>query len=173
MRLARIAWHLAKFIENVRGVSLDPVLMRRDWLSAYGFATERGARFLGDYARGADPFARIGERTVSVQVTSVIRASERSFQVKWTETVYERGSEAGISHWTGILTIVSKAPVSAETLRKNPLGIYVDAIDWSRELDPPLPSTPAPARVAPPPSGNPPPIASPVVQPPLNPETQP
>ena len=142
----QIAWHLAKFIENVRGVSLDPVLMRRDWLSAYGFATERGARFLGDYARGADPFARIGERTVSVQVTSVIRASERSFQVKWTETVYERGSEAGFSHWTGILTIVSKAPVSAEALRKNPLGIYVDAIDWSRELD----TAPAPPAVSPP-----------------------
>lgn len=108
---------------------------------------------------------------MSVQVTSVIRASERSFQVKWTETAYERGSEAGTSHWTGILTIVSKAPVSAETLRKNPLGIYVDAIDWSRELDPPLPS--APVRVLPSPSGNPPPIPSPVVQPPLNPETQP
>ncbi|RYE92316.1 MAG: conjugal transfer protein TrbF, partial [Oxalobacteraceae bacterium] len=49
----QIAWHLAKFIENVRSVSLDPVLMRRDWLSAYGFATERGARLLGDYARSA------------------------------------------------------------------------------------------------------------------------
>lgn len=135
----QIAWHLAKFVENVRSVSLDPVLMRRDWLSAYGFATERGARFLGDYARAADPFARIGERTVSVQVTSIVRASERSFQVKWIETAYERGSEAGSSHWTGILTIVSKPPVSADTLRRNPLGIYVDAIDWSREIEPPEP----------------------------------
>ncbi len=91
----QIACHLAKFIENVRGVSLDPVLMRRDWLSAYDFATTRGSQFLGDYARAAGPFARIGERTVSVQVTSVVRASDRSFQVKWTETAYERGSEAG------------------------------------------------------------------------------
>lgn len=139
----QITWHLAKFIENVRGVSLDPVLMRRDWLSAYGFATERGARFLDDYARAADPFARIGERTVSVQVTSVVRASDRSFQVKWTETAYERGSEAGSSHWTGILTIVTKPPVSADTLRRNPLGIYVDAIDWSRELETPAATTPA------------------------------
>ncbi len=130
----QIAWHLAKFIENVRGVSLDPVLMRRDWLSAYDFATTRGSQFLGDYARAADPFARIGERTVSVQVTSVVRASDRSFQVKWTETAYERGSAAGSSHWTGILTILTKPPVSADTLRKNPLGIYVTAINWSKEL---------------------------------------
>ncbi|ODU21798.1 MAG: conjugal transfer protein TrbF [Sphingomonas sp. SCN 67-18] len=171
----QIAWHLAKFIENVRGVSLDPVLMRRDWLSAYDFTTPRAARFLGDYARAAAPFARIGERTVSVQVTSVVRASDRSFQVKWTETAYERGSEAGSSHWTGILTVVTRPPVSADTLRKNPLGIYVDAIDWSRELEPAVPE--APARAAPPPPSNL-PLGSPLdptiaAQPTVNPEIQP
>src|SRR3546814_11283366 len=64
-------------------------------LEAYDFTTKRGSQFLGDYARGADPFANIGERTVSVQVTSVVRASDRSFQVKWTETAYERGTDAG------------------------------------------------------------------------------
>ncbi len=169
----QIAWHLAKFIENVRSVSLDPVLMRRDWLSAYDFTTARGSQVLSDYARAAEPFARIGERTVSVQVTSVVRASDRSFQVKWTETAYEHGSAAGSSHWTGILTIVTKPPVSADTLRKNPLGIYVDAIDWSRELEPAPPALPA--RPLPPPSNLP--LGSPLdpnlaTPPSLNPEIQ-
>ena len=141
----QIAWALGHFIANVRSVSLDPVLMRASWLEAYDFASGRGALFLGDYARSADPFANIGERTVSVQVTSVVRASDRSFQVKWTETAYERGSLAGTSHWTAMVTVVIKPPTSAETLRKNPLGLYVDAIDWSRELDPPTPAAPASA----------------------------
>ena len=154
----QVAWHLAKFVENVRSVSLDPVLMRRDWLSAYDFATRRGGQYLGDYARVANPFADIGERTVSVQVTSVVRASDKSFQVKWTETAFERGSQTGVSHWTGILTLVSKPPTSADTLRKNPLGIYVDAIDWSRELETPVPQSPAP-QTSPPTS--PPPPSSP------------
>ena len=145
----QIAWHLAMFIENVRSISLDPVLMRRDWLSAYDLTTQRGAQFLGDYARTADPFAAIGTKTVSVQVTNVVRASEQSFQVKWTETAFERGAQAGVSHWTAFLTIKFKPPESADTLRKNPLGIYVDAIDWSRELEPQLPSAPA-ALAAPP-----------------------
>ncbi|GLV28137.1 hypothetical protein TomTYG75_06610 [Sphingobium sp. TomTYG75] len=131
----QVAWHLARFITNIRSVSLDPVLMRRDWLEAYDFATRRGAQFLGEYARAASPFAHVGERTVSVQVTSVVRASERSFQVKWTESVYERGAQSGTSRWTAILTITTKAPANADMLRRNPLGIYVDAIDWSRELD--------------------------------------
>lgn len=133
---AQIAWHLGRFIDDVRSVSLDPVLMRHDWLSAYDFVTQRGAAFLGDYARSADPFANLGERSVSVQVTSVVRASDTSFQVKWTETAFDRGRQTGISHWTGILTVIVRPPTSAEMLRKNPLGLYVDAIDWTRELEP-------------------------------------
>ena len=105
--------------------------------------TERGARFLNEYARSAQPFAQVGDRTVSVQVTSVIRASDRSFQVKWTETAYERGSLAGTSRWTAILSVQVKQPASADELRKNPLGLRIDGIDWSRELD-----TAEPARTA-------------------------
>jgi type IV secretory pathway TrbF-like protein len=136
----QIAWHLGRFVSNVRSISLDPVLMRQNWLSAYDFVTERGGRFLGEHARASDPFGQVGQRTVSVQVTSVVRASDRSFQVKWTEAEYERGSLAGTSRWTAILSVVVRPPSSAETLRKNPLGLYVDAVDWSRELDSPVPA---------------------------------
>lgn len=156
----QVAWHLARFVRSVRSVSLDPVLMRRDWLEAYDFVTKRGAQFLGEHARGAAPFANVGERTVSVQVTSVVRASDKSFQVKWTETAYERGSQEGSARWTAILTVVTKPPTSAEVLRKNPLGIYVDAIDWSREFDAPPVQPAVPSR-----SSSPPPETLPVGSP--------
>lgn len=151
----QIAWFLARYISDVRSVSLDPVLMRQNWLQAYDFVTDRGALALNEYARTADPFARVGEKTVSVQVTSVVRASPTSFQVKWSESSYERGSLAGTARWTAILTVVMKPPRSADTLRKNPLGLYVDAVDWSRELDAPASQTPAPQ-----PSSNGPPAPS-------------
>ena len=126
---------LGRFITNVRARSLDAVLMRENWLSAYDFATERGALFLGEYARSANPFAEIGRRTVAVQINSVVRASDSSFRINWTEQAYERGSLIGTSRWTAVATIKIQTPRSADVLRKNPLGIYVDAIDWSRELD--------------------------------------
>jgi type IV secretion system protein VirB5 len=152
----QVAWHLSRFIRSVRSISLDPVIMRRDWIEAYAFTTRRGSQFLGDYARAANPFGHAGERTVSVQVTSVVRASDRSFQVKWSETAFERGSAAGRSTWTAILTVATKVPASAEELRRNPLGIYVDAIDWSRELDVPAPEAAPPGQaLANPPVGSP------------------
>jgi type IV secretion system protein VirB5 len=152
---AQVSWHLARFIEKIRSISLDPVLMRGDWLSAYDFVTQRGAVFLGDYARSANPFGAIGQKTVSVQVTSVVRASDQSFQIKWIETAFDRGAQAGTSHWTGILTVKVKPPASADILRRNPLGLYVDAIDWSRELEPAAnppaaaPAAPRPVQPAP------------------------
>ncbi len=135
----QIAWHLGRFIANIRVRSLDPVLMRENWLSAYDFATDRGAIFLGEYARAANPFADVGRRTVSVQITSVVRASDTSFRIAWTESEYERGSLASTSRWTAMVTVIVRPPRNAETLRKNPLGLYVEAIDWSRELETPAP----------------------------------
>lgn len=72
-----------------------------------------------------------------------------SFQVKWTESQYERGSLAGVSRWTAMLTVQVRPPRSADVLRTNPLGLYVDAIDWSRELDAPVPAKVRPAQVPP------------------------
>lgn len=131
----QIGWHLARFISNVRSVSTDPVLVKRAWLDAYDFATDRAAIFLNDYARSNDPFAGIGQRSASVQVTSVVRASDSSFQVKWTESIFERGSLSKTERWTAMLTVIMQPPKTADALRKNPLGLFVNAIDWARELD--------------------------------------
>lgn len=129
------AWFLARFIADVRSLSSDPVIARKNWLEAYDYATNHGAAYLNQFAQEHDPFKGIGERTVSVQVTSVVRMSESSFQVKWIEQVFDHDARASTQHWTGILTVIVKPPTTAEVLRKNPLGLYVNAIDWSRELD--------------------------------------
>ena len=39
--------------------------------------------------------------------------------------------------------VVVRPPHSAEALRKNALGLYVDAVDWSRELEVAPPAAPA------------------------------
>ncbi|MCK0166660.1 conjugal transfer protein TrbF [Jannaschia sp. S6380] len=129
----QIAWHLARFVELVRQVPADPIVLRQNWLRAYDFATDRGGIALNDYARVNDPFASVGDTQVSVEVSSVIRASESSFRVAWIERRYENGQLATTERWTAILTVVIQPPRDAERLRANPLGVYVHAINWSRE----------------------------------------
>lgn len=133
---AQIAYHLARFVQDVRSLSIDPIVVRKNWLEAYDYATDRAAQVLNAFARTNDPFKAVGERSVSVEVTSVVRASDDSFQIKWMEQTWQGGSLAKTERWTGILSVVVRQPRDVATLRKNPLGIYVHGLDWSRELNP-------------------------------------
>ena len=132
---AQIVYHLARFVSDVRSLSIDPVVVRQNWLEAYDYTTDRGAATLNDYARTNDPFSRIGQNSIAVEITSVVRASENSFQMRWAERRYANGSASGIERWTAVLSIVLQPPRTEERLRRNPLGIYVNGLAWSRELD--------------------------------------
>ena len=130
----QIAFHLARFIEQVRAIPSDPIIVRENWLRAYEFTTDKGALALNDYARTNDPFANIGKVQVAVDVTSVIRASTTSFRVAWVERRYQDGALAETTRWSAILTIAVQTPRTPDALRKNPLGLFVNAINWSKEL---------------------------------------
>lgn len=130
----QIVFYLARFIEQVRSIPADAIIVRQNWLRAYDFTTQAGALALNDYARANDPFAKVGRQQVAVEVSSVIRASPTSFRVAWIERRYQDGSLASTERWSAIVTVAVQPPRDADTLRKNPLGIYINAINWSKEL---------------------------------------
>ena len=130
----QIAWRLARFVEAVRSIPADPVVMRQNWLSAYDLVTDQGAAVLADYARTTDPFAQVGKIQVTVEVGSVLRASPSSFRVAWTERRFVDGQLAATEHWTAILTVVLQPPRTADVLAKNPLGVFIHALSWSKDL---------------------------------------
>ncbi|RIV80229.1 conjugal transfer protein TrbF [Pelagerythrobacter aerophilus] len=130
----QIAFHLARFIEHVRSIPDDAIVVRENWLRAYDFASDRGALTLNEYARANDPFAVVGREQVAVEVTSVIRASPKSFRVAWVERRYRDGALAETSRWTAILGIAVQPPHDPDALTRNPLGIFVTSINWSKEL---------------------------------------
>ncbi len=131
---SQIAFHIASFIENVRSIPDDAIVVRENWLRAYDFTSDRGALALNEYARANDPFAVVGREQVAVEVTSVIRASAKSFRVAWVERRYRDGALAETSRWTAILGIAVQPPRDPDALTRNPLGIFVTSINWSKEL---------------------------------------
>lgn len=132
---AQIAYHLAAFVKNTRSVSIDPIIVRQNWMQAYAYTTDRAANTLNAYAQDNDPFADVGTRSVSVDVKSVVRASDDSFTLRWQETAFRNGAELGRENWTATLSIISDPPRDAETLHSNPLGLYVHGINWSKDLN--------------------------------------
>jgi type IV secretory pathway TrbF-like protein len=71
-------------------VSIDPIVVRQNWLDAYDYTTDKGAVVLNEYARVADPFSRIGKESVTVQISSVTRASDQSFNALDGDALCER-----------------------------------------------------------------------------------
>lgn len=132
----QIAFHLARFVESVRSLPSDPVVLRQNWLHAYDFTSRSGALALNDHARQADPFGQVGKLQVAVDISSVIRASPNSFRVAWIERHYRDGALAETQRWSAILGTTVQPPRDADRLKANPLGVFVTAINWSKELNP-------------------------------------
>jgi len=131
---AQLSWHLARFVEKIRSLPSDPIVVRQNWLSAYDWATQAGAQVLNQMAEANDPFAQVGKTTVAVEVLSVVRASPNSFNLRWRESSYNSGTLVKVERYTGVATVVIDQPSDPERLSKNPLGLYVHAFTWSRDL---------------------------------------
>jgi type IV secretory pathway TrbF-like protein len=131
---AQISWHLARFIEKVRSLPSDPIVVRQNWLSAYDWATQAGAQALNAIAAADDPFTKVGKTNIAVDVLSVVRASPSSFNLRWRETTYDKGVLIRVERYSGVATIVLDPPSTPDRLQKNPLGLYVHAFTWSKDL---------------------------------------
>lgn len=131
---AQIAHQLGDFIKNVRSVSIDPIVVRENWLKAYAYTTDQAALTLNEYARLNDPFADVGKRSVTVEIASVVRSSGDSFEMRWRETTYRSSVQISAATHTAVLAVVIDPPRDEATLHQNPLGIYVHGINWSKDL---------------------------------------
>lgn len=131
---AQLSWHLARFVEMVRGLPSDPIVVRQNWLRAYDWTTQGGAQVLNAMAKEDDPFSKVGRTTIAVEVLSVVRASPDSFQLRWRESTYSSGTLIDVERFSGVATIVIDPSSSPERLSKNPLGLYVHSFNWSRDL---------------------------------------
>jgi type IV secretion system protein VirB5 len=131
---AQIAYFLARFVNNIRSLSVDPIVVRANWLDALNYVTDRGAQTLNDYARDADPFTKIGETTITVEVNYVVRASGDSFELRWKERTYQDGTAVKTKSFTGVATVILSSRDTGEAMSKNPLGLYIHALNWSSDL---------------------------------------
>jgi type IV secretory pathway TrbF-like protein/predicted MFS family arabinose efflux permease len=130
---AEIAYGVAEFVKEVRTLSVDPVVVRANWIDALDHVTARGAKILNDYARDESPFTKIGRRTVTVAVTKVVRTAENTFEVRWEEQIIENSEAVRRERFMAAIAIALTSPRASRQVSKNPLGLYVDRLAWWRD----------------------------------------
>jgi len=122
---------LAQWIRAVRSRSIDPIVIRQNWLGAYDLLTPRAAGFLNAWAQGNDPFAEVGREAVTVEVLNVVRRSERTYDLQWRETRYVSGQLSGTERWRALITVTHQPPRTEAELMKNPLGLKIEDVSWT------------------------------------------
>jgi type IV secretory pathway TrbF-like protein len=94
-------------------------------------------RFLGDYFTNWEhrPYLISRDHSVSPTIASLIGVGPHSWQVRWTETRFDRqGHEiAGEKpeHWVALVHCTVN-PKEGYAL-VNPFGIYIDQVQWTSE----------------------------------------
>jgi type IV secretory pathway TrbF-like protein len=131
---AEIGYFLADWVTKTRSKSIDPIVIRDNWTGAYQFVIGQAIGQLNDYAKTHDPFANAGQQAVTVQVVSVLQRSPSTYQVQWREATYDQGATTSTANWTGLFTIKIQPPKTEAEVRANPLGVYITAFQWSRDL---------------------------------------
>lgn len=131
---AMIAERLERFVKQVRSIPADAVVLRNDLLTAYDFVSPNGSKALTAYVGETAPFTQVGKTQVALEVSSVVRASPTSFRLAWTERRYQDGALVSTERWSAIITLAKLPKPTRDRLKKNPLNVAVDAIDWSKEM---------------------------------------
>jgi type IV secretion system protein VirB5 len=121
---AAIVFQARKFISNLRTVSTDREVVYENITECYAMITASYEPVMTRYLRGASPFDLVGKSRRSVEIESVIRVTGSSYQIDWVETTADSfGSDK--KKMRAIVTVKILAATD-ETIKKNPLGIYID-----------------------------------------------
>ena len=130
-----VRYQLAAFIRGARQVMTDRIAMKKSFEQVYAYARGPARTFLDDYYRANNPFETTKTYVVVPTVTSLLRLSPTSWQVRWTEEQRAfDGLLVGKSQWEGVLTTEIAPPTSEDTIQMNPLGLYVTDLRWTKQL---------------------------------------
>lgn len=128
---AQVGYALSDWIRSVRSKSIDPIVIRQNWLKAYDLVTPKAASFLNAWAQANDPFAEAGREAINVEVLNVVRRTERTYDLQWRETRFVNGQQAAQARWRALITIKLRPPKTEAELMKNPLGIRIEDVSWT------------------------------------------
>lgn len=128
---------LQQFVEYSRSITSDQFLLK-DRLEAvfnWTLPMSEANGFLVDYYRKSDPFAQSKIGTVEVEIKNINQITPTSYEVSWVEHKRDNQGEAiSNDEWKGILELTVLTPKDDVSVARNPLGIYVKSISWSKTL---------------------------------------
>lgn len=129
----QISYHIRHFIQWVRSRPLDPSVFAQNWEQAYAFMSRDAQLKMNAYAAENSPQEGLGEVARDVQVRNVRLRGQNTYEVAWHEEEWQDGARLSAADYTGSFVVKIEPPTSADTILKNPLGLYIVEFGWSAD----------------------------------------
>lgn len=128
---------LRTWIIGARMVYGDPVAQRKDLDATYAMTLPNSPAYqaLVEYHEHNNPFERFKKETVEVAVNVVVRKTDNTWQLEWTETKRDAtGKVISTTAWQGSATVKIIPPTTDSQVLVNGLGVYVSGFDWNARI---------------------------------------
>lgn len=128
-----VAYQLGEFITYVRTVTTDGKL-KKYWLQvAQKYCSQTASNFLQEYLDNNPPEKLAQVMNISVSIISVMPIkSTESWQINWKESASKNGLSVGETTWSAIVNIGIIPIKNEEDFIKNPTGLIIKSINWTR-----------------------------------------
>lgn len=134
---------LAQFIADSRRVSFDGNLQNEAIWRVFSKLKQKDPSLVKMKAYMMDPdtspMKRAVNETVDVAVITIFHQAERSWEITWTETAWNRNGAQIRKHlMRGIFNIYFVPPSSSDSeqdIFRNPLGLFVRDFSWARVVE--------------------------------------
>ena len=122
---AAVMYQVRKFITNLRSVSTDYQVLYNNIDECFAMVTSTYSPILSQWLRNSNPFDLVGNIRRTVEIESVLNITARSYQINWKETVSDSSSNPKTASMRAVVT-VRLLPTTDASIKKNPLGIYIE-----------------------------------------------
>jgi len=127
---AAIHYDIRKFVSNLRSVSTDYQVVYNNIDECFVMSTSGYSQILRRMVLADSPFDLVGKIRRTVEIESILNITGRSYQINWTETVIDSSSGPKSFKRRAVITVRLVTPTDA-TIRRNPLGIYIENFEMT------------------------------------------
>jgi type IV secretion system protein VirB5 len=120
-----VLFQVRTFVTNLRSVSTDYQVVYNNIDDCYQMITSSYQQSMTRMLRENSPFEMVGKLRRTVQIESILNITARSYQVDWIETVTDNTSSRKSARMRALVS-VRLIPPTDDTVKRNPLGIYVE-----------------------------------------------
>lgn len=132
-----IKYSINTFITSWRSIWGNIDIQKKFIFDTYNYIepNSKAFTFVNNEFQTNNPFDKIGKENVKVKIKSIVALNVETWQVEWEENlVSSNGEIIDTTNYKALLQIKQIVPSTEEQIIKNPLGIFISDINYSKIL---------------------------------------